>query len=336
MTSPPPFPGGTNGGYPPSTPGGGGITMNPDGTINYGSLPGGSSGSNRPIPTRNGQLDFWSYILPPELTGIDPATGKPPSIYLANETGSQQYASMRGVGEDRQKINIDKPYSFPKQMSASEVMDHFQKLAYQHPDQFMVVVKLLADGAFYGSDTSTGAPPKDYTSFGSSTQQALANAMVQYLQATEGGAFHQSFLDFVAMRAAQVTQANGGSLGNTGGSGSGSGGGGVIPLADPDTLKMYAQKAAQAALGRNLTSAQLDSFVSQFHSQQVADATAAKGTFVDKNDPRASAIQFVTQSNQGEFQQHQIQGYTDAFLNMFLSGQSAAPNVNVDPASVGY
>jgi hypothetical protein len=31
-----------------------------------------------------------------------------------------------------------------------------------------------------------------------------------------------------------------------------------------------------------------------------------------------------------------VQGYADAFLNMFLTGPSSAPNVNVDQTNVGY
>ena len=127
--------------------------------------------------------------------------------------------------------------------------------------------------------------------------------------------------------------------GGVAGGGSGSGLPSTPALTDPDTLKLAAQKAAQAALGRNLSAGELSNFVDQFHAEQTSafqSALKGQGANVDKSDARASAINFVTSSNSQEFGQHQAQGYTDAFLNMFLSGPSAAPDMNVDPSAVTY
>jgi hypothetical protein len=99
--------------------------------------------------------------------------------------------------------------------------------------------------------------------------------------------------------------------------------------------------AAANSLGRALTKDELTKFIDQFHNEQINSYTQAanhNGLSAQKDNSRAAAIDFVTTNNQPEFQQHQIQGYTDAFLNMFLpsGGPSAAPNVPVDPQAVGY
>jgi hypothetical protein len=99
------------------------------------------------------------------------------------------------------------------------------------------------------------------------------------------------------------------------------------------------QKAAQAALGRNLSQPELTQFIDQFHQQQIDSfnqSYSGTGNPVDKSDPRSSASAFVSQDFKPEMQKHQVQGYADAFLNMFLTGPSSAPNVNVDQTNVGY
>ena len=186
--------------------------------------------------------------------------------------------------------------------------------------------QLLALGA-YGTSGST-----NLVRFGTWTDldaQAMLRVFKSYQQVAgkDGAGQPISFEEYVNQAAAQ-SAANG----QAGGTGSSN----PVLLTDPDTLKRYAQMAAQAALGRNLTADQLSTFVDQFHQQQISAAGAPGGALVDKNDPRASAIDFVTQQNSQEFGQHQVQGYTDSFLNMFLPNSSAAPNVNVDPTAVGY
>jgi hypothetical protein len=156
--------------------------------------------------------------------------------------------------------------------------------------------------------------------------------MYSYLQVSQGAGVAINFQQYLANVAAQ-TAANGGGT---------SGGGSSSPLlTDPDTLTRYAQMAAANSLGRALTKDELTKFIDQFHNEQINSYTQAaghNGLSAMKDDARSSAIGFVTSNNQPEFQQHQIQGYTDAFLNMFLpsGGPSAAPNVPVDPQAIGY
>jgi hypothetical protein len=175
---------------------------------------------------------------------------------------------------------------------------------------------------------------------GQADSSALLKAMIGFQQAAghDGAGLPLSFADWLdANTRQQYANQQGGVAG--GGSGSGSGLPSTPTLADPDTLKLAAQKAAQAALGRNLSAGELSNFVDQFHAEQTSayqSALKGQGTNVDKTDPRGSAIRFVASTNSQEFGQHQAEGYTDAFLNMFLSGPSAAPNLNVDPTAVAY
>jgi len=177
---------------------------------------------------------------------------------------------------------------------------------------------------------------------GQADSAALLKALIGYRMAAgkEGAGMPVTFAEWLDNHAKQQ-YAN--QQAGVAGSSSGGGGGGSLPstpqLADPAKLELTVQKAAQAALGHNLSPDELNKFVGQFHQEQMTsytDSLHGQGTTVDANDPRAQAIQFVTGNNKQEFGQHQAQGYTDSFLNMFLPSASAAPNVNIDPTAVSY
>jgi hypothetical protein len=233
-------------------------------------------------------------------------------------------------GQDRSKsVQVTKPHSFNINMTAEQAMKQFAAMSQNDPLGFAAFQKELAASGFFGSAT------KVYGGWNGQTETAIADAMSQYLKVSEGAGVALSFRDFLSHQAAANTGINGGG----GGSGSGSGLPSTPTLADPDTLKLAAQKAAQAALGRNLSAGELSNFVDQFHAEQTSayqSALKGQGTNVDKTDPRGSAIKFVASTNSQEFGQHQAEGYADSFLNMFLTGPSAAPNVNVDPTAVTF
>jgi hypothetical protein len=217
--------------------------------------------------------------------------------------------------------------SFDQNMSARDLMKQFAAMA-GNPNmagQWQSIQALLKQGNWYGSSTTTvqgGWNPQ--------SEKALADALYSYIQVSQGAGVAINFQQYLADVAAK-TAANGGGA---------SGGGSSSPLlTDQGKLTRYAQMAAQNSLGRSLTKDELTKFVDQFHNEQINSYTQAaghNGLSAQKDDPRSSAIDFVTSNNQPEFQQHQTQGYADAFLNMFLPSTSAAPNVPLDPQAVGY
>jgi hypothetical protein len=285
---------------------------NPDGTTNYGAS----------VPAAAGTTTIWN--LPSDLNNK--------VIYF--DTGYTHSSKTGPPQVKNREVSLEDKYgtgavggSFDQNEPVSKIMDHYAAMSVNDPLSFAALQKELLDAGFYGPPGTTilGGMKQQ-------TQDALIKAMRQYLQVSQTGT-GQSFTKFLAGEAA----ANIGINGNVPGS---AGSGSSTPiLTDPDTLTRYAQMAAENALGRALTKNELTKFVDQFHNEQINSYTQAaghNGLSAMKDDPRSSAIDFVTSNNQPEFEQHQIQGYADSFLNMFLPSSSAAPNVSVDPQAVGY
>lgn len=307
-----------------------GMPLLPNGTPDYGAGASGSGSGSVPVDD-TGAIDVWN--LPSFIADYEKQVKKPfvwdykqPTDTSGNKAFQNPEFKKANDVLDKGSENLD------VNMSAEQLMKQLSAMSQNDPMGFASVQRLLQAGNWYGSDKTI------YGGWNKQTEDAFANAMVQYLKVARGAGVPITFRQFLINTANVNENLNG----NTPGSGSG-GAGGNLPsrptLTDPDTLKMYAQKAAQAALGRDLNGDELDKFINEFHNQQTAayeNALHGNGDVVDKNDPRASAIQFVTQGHQQEFDQHQVQGYADAFLNMFLPNSSAAPNVNVDPSAVGY
>lgn len=296
-----------------------------------------ASTSAGPLPSdQYGDITIWN--TPTGITSSNMPAFLKTSIWFDNgqtANGAQQQAQSRlARANPGDNVAVDKTPTVGSYDIPASVEDIYKQYAAMSAsvspkDQqtYQELQKGLADAGFYGSATSIQG------GWNGQTETALGDALVHYLQVSEStGGVGVSFKEWLA-QTAQQNAANGNAFG-AGGTGSS-----APVLSDPDTLRRYAQEAAQAALGRNLTPNQLDTFVSQFHNQQIqsyTDAANHNGLSSQKDDPRASAVSFVTGSNQQEFGQHQIQGYTDAFLNMFLPSSSSAPNVPVDPSAVSY
>lgn len=280
--------------------------VNPDGTTNYGAS----------VPAAAGTTTIWN--LPSDLNNK--------VIYFDTGYTHAPVKSHEGPFQDKYSTGAING-SFDQNQPVTKIMDHYAAMSRNDPMLFAALQKELLDAGFYGPPGTTvlGGMKQQ-------TQDALIKAMHQYLQVSSTGTA-DSFTKFLASEAA----ANIGINGNAPGAG---GTGSSAPLlTDPDTLSRYAQMAAQNALGRALTKNELTKFVDQFHNEQINSYTQAaghNGLSSQKDDPRSSAINFVTSNNTQEFGQHQIQGYTDTFLNMFLPQGSAAPNVSVDPTAVGF
>jgi hypothetical protein len=300
-------------------------------------LPNGTQDASLPSDPTTGLISIWTD--PTNLPSSDSKAFWDTSIWYDNGTktasnsnpdGSVAAPHSRGgptfddVGSPSKSHSV----SFDNNMSAAEVMKQYAAMSQRDPLGFAAIQKELQAAGFYGASTTAVLG-----GFNSQTEKALADAMYQYIKVAQGSGTPVNFSDFLRNTAA----ANQGINGNVPGA---SGGSSTPILTDPDTLTRYAQMAAQAALGRSLSKQELNSFVDQFHQQQVqsyTDAANHNGLSSMKDDPRASAIGFVTSTNKPEFEQHQIQGYTDSFLNMFLpSSTSAAPSPTMDPQGIGY
>lgn len=230
-------------------------------------------------------------------------------------------------------------YSQPTYRSAIDLMKYYSALGTSpnasDRQQFAnMQQQLLAIGAYGTSGAVSSYRPGVWTDLDA---KALLKAFQSYQQVAgkDGAGQPLTFSEY-------IDQASSQSAANGQGGGAGGAGGGLPSrptLTDPDTLRLYAQKAAQAALGRNLTPDQVDAFVNQFHSEQQAsfnDALKGQGAVTDKSDPRAAAIQYVASNNPQEAGAHQVIGYTDALLNSMLSGSHQLPTPNVDPTAVTY
>ena len=297
----------------------------PGGTAlpNYSGIDTSGGGTKAPSDA-SGAIDIWD--LPSDIKGhvIWFDTGQSTPSSGANQAASRLARAHPG------EVNVAKlsqPHSFEVQATSEDVMKQFAAMSQSDPTGFASIQKELQAAGFYGNASSV------FGGWNQQTETAVKDALLQYIKVSEGAGVPVSFLDFLKNQATA----------NQGINGNGQGGGGGAPstpiLTDPDTLANYAQKAAQAALGRALTPAEVNKFVAEFHGEQIqsyTDAAHHQGLSSLKDDPRASAIQYVAQANPKEYDQHQIQGYTDAFLNMFLPSGSQAPNVNTDPTAVAY
>jgi hypothetical protein len=266
--------------------------------------------------------------------------------YMLSTNGNKAPVLWYDTGHHAEKVHVPGPgehsgpgsditqvHSFDINSTPEQVMKEFVTKSQTNPDEFRALQHLLADAGFFGVDSHI------YGGWNTQTEHALASAMEKYLQVSEGAGVPVSFMQYL-QNTADANTANG----NAGIAGGGGSGGSIakVPhptLTDPDQLTFYAQKAAQAALGRNLSQPELTQFIDQFHQQQIDSfnqSYSGTGNPIDKTDARSSASAFVSQDFKPEMQKHQATGYADAFLNMFLSGPSAAPNVNVDQTNIGY
>jgi hypothetical protein len=280
--------------------------------------------------------------IPVDNTGMVSLWNLP--SYMLSTNGNKAPVLWFDTGHHAEKVHVPGPgehsgpgsditqvHSFDINATPEQIMKQFAAMSQNDPQGFQAIQKQLADAGFYGSTSNV------YGGWNKQTEGALRDAMIQYLKVSQGAGAAVSFTQFLANSSGEnlangVNPAGGGSASSTA----------KVPhptLTDPDQLTFYAQKAAQAALGRNLSQAELTQFIDQFHQQQIDSfnqSYSGTGNPIDKTDARSSASAFVSQDFKPEMQKHQVQGYADAFLNMFLTGPSSAPNVNVDQTNVGY
>lgn len=185
--------------------------------------------------------------------------------------------------------------------------------------EFELLQQSLADGNFYGkSDYAKGR-------WDSQTQAALKKALSEYESYLHSTHDPMKFLDYIK----QNTNAN-----PTGSNAITSSSSGPVgpSLTDPASLMNYANTAAQRALGHNLSQDQLNAFVAEFHNQEASQSLNQQtGQAYTNLDPSTQAINFAAAQNPDEYKRHEAQGYTNAFLNLFLPTEDSAPNTEIAP-----
>lgn len=309
----------------------------------YGSVPtaapSSSSGSN---PNDIWGLGKWygkpvvpTYTSTPGVE-VDPTTGRPLHTNLPTPDPSSPQTT---------------------QGLMSEVAD----LWTNNPQAFEQIQQLLWQAGAYGQ-----TPLKDIHlgQWTKQTQEALKGALENYSQIVQqqaqslgtdaygnptpitgqqlsSGAI-PTFFQFLAQNAQQASK-TGGYYGQ--GSGATSSSAKPLQLANTSDLIASVQKAAESALGHTLTAAQAEKFAVQIHTEQqrqyqqslsaaqAAQSGATNITSEQLPSVDTQAMQFAIGSDPQGFQQSQIQGYTNAFLNLFLPGGSGRPNSGVDPVA---
>lgn len=286
-------------------------------------LTAGTTQSSFPVDPGTGMVLLWD--LPSGVTSSEANAWWNTRVWF--DTGHHPSSVAVPGADERNKTKVQTPASQQILASAADIMKQYAAESQNDPVGFAALQKQLQQAGFFKGASQV------YGGWNDQTEQALADALYQYTKVAQGSGVGLNFKQFLANQAISNLAING----NT--PGGGSGGSSSPILADTDTLTRYAQMAAQNALGRALTASELSKFVSEFHNQQIqsyTDAANHNGLSAVKDDPRSSAIGFVEQNNPTEFGQHQVQGYSDAFLNMFLPSGSSAPNVSVDPTAIGY
>lgn len=161
------------------------------------------------------------------------------------------------------------------------------------------------------------------------TLNALENALSGYVQTSKASKKPQTFEDWLQANAAGGLAAGGGFDYKNGPGGSGASAPSPTQLTDPNALRQTVQQAAQAALGRGLSDAELSKFVDAFHQSETSAQQTAQGSggTVTPPDQQSDALAYAEQSDPQQYANHQAQGYFNAFMNLFLPSGSSRANI---------
>lgn len=198
--------------------------------------------------------------------------------------------------------------------------------------QYEELQLMLLQGDHYSSGTTT--KNLRFGQWTSATEKAIVDALSGYEQAIAGNATPMTFHDYLAQNR-NAGSVGGKSTTDPGSVGGATGAASQAILDDPALLRSTVMSAAQAALGRGLSSAQLDKFVAQFQGAQASYQQSANSTIV-RPDAVAQAGVFAQQAAPQQYANHQAQGYMNALLNVFLPSADSRANItpvaSVNPA----
>lgn len=281
-----------------------------------------------PLPTSS----TGNYNDIPLSTSTTPGTNSGSSIWnLDVPTGAQVYTGINppttADGDVvHQKGVRTATYQSNNYVSADDFMSGLVKMSQTDPGSFQQVQRQMWEAGYYGSeawkDVRQGTWSPD-------TSTAVKKAIEAYADVAIKAGVPTTFTDFLSQNAGNAEAG-----GNVDGTAGGTPPNTQVQLTDPVALKQAATQAAQQALGRNLTDAQLNAFVDSFHAQQTQSqqtsqlaAESNTNSVTTTPDASAQATQFAEQQNPDEFAKYQTSAYTNIFANMFLPSGSSAANI---------
>jgi len=269
--------------------------------------------STSPSVNSGGNVDTSRPFQPSPNTSPGLPTGtrnlynQDPSLAQFNVFDSVQKISPEDI---RIGKPISQQYSYNGIYSSAESKQRqMAALAASNPAAFFALQKQLFFSGFYGSKM-----PR-FGFYTSDDIDAMNNALGSYQALTASGVpvRWQDYLDRGMMMG----------LKNGWGSGGGFGGGGgraplVISYTDPAELHTALQNAAQAALVRNLNSAELDTFVKAFHGKEAAAQRGAYNGNSSVTNPEVTgeAAQQLDTQHSAEEQQRSKAMYLDAIQSL--------------------
>lgn len=226
-------------------------------------------------------------------------------VYLGNSTQQHGMGQIRNDSDG--PIRAQSTQTAVTQ-SVDEYARAFAQMSVTNPKAFAQQQLEMYQAGFYGT-----GPPR-FGVFTTDDLGALKGAFSSYSAVVNPKSpTPLTFADYMDHAARQV-MANGGP-------GGGGGGGGVsrapLQLTDPTALNQTLQSAAQSALGRNLSDAELKTFVNHFHGlERNAYNTAGAGGTYTSPDVTGQAMTEVDKQHSAEEQQKLAAGYEDTIQQL--------------------
>lgn len=205
------------------------------------------------------------------------------------------------LGTAQRDRSYDTTATEPQGVSANDFYKQFVTNSQKNQTAYIAQQKAMYNAGFYG------AQKPNYGSYGPTDDNAMKAALSSYspVQSVHPGLSFNQYLD-------QLTA-----------SGAGKNAGPTkqpltVSYTDPDTLKSAANSAAQQALGRNLTTHELNAFVGAFHGKESAAQKTAydNGSSYTAPEVTGEATQLVQSHNQVEAQQALSASYLDRLNSM--------------------
>jgi hypothetical protein len=255
------------------------------------------------------------------LQTTDPKTGQPSLIMTGLPTrprGASRQLDPYDRENQQSQFNAE---AAPVLRTPLELVQYPIKLYASNPAEYLQLQQALFAAGFYGSTPASSIP------WGSdpqgTTYDAWKKVVIASQQAQQAGynitptdllndavARHKAAQKGIAVPKAPL----------------------IIQQTDPAVLRGVAQTAAQAALGRNLSASEVNSFVEEYHKQEAAiskqnyeaqqDQTGGTHTITNLTEGSAQAMaeEEVKKNHPVEYQGQQLAGYIGVLQQLINGG----------------
>jgi hypothetical protein len=241
-------------------------------------------------------------------------TGEQLWFDVGHRRTNEQTLDMRTGRES----NIHSATSHEIMASPQKIMAQFAAMSKNDPAGYLAIQQALAAGV-WGKVNVNGA-------FDTTTENAIANAMVQYVKLSKGAGVGISFKDYLISTASSASALQQEQAQATAP---------PIQVTDPESIRQNALQAAQEALGENIGEKQLNAFVEKFQAKQVSAQQAGPGQQFSMPDLGAEAMSYVQGANPQEFKNNQRTAYLDQLVNLLGGSLTSRPNQQPVPTVGG-